>query len=180
MKAKGQLKCCSAGTVHRATGRKGHCGRPEPNRVRAGGLCAVSFARSSQNPFTPRRSSKCRGLSLLQEFFICGFPPSLPASCAAGHVAVGLRFVLASFRIGAFICGLAGPASGTWGEFSTPPPSTRLCLVQPCPSSPRPLPPGVKWRQLLLVRQNACFKLKQLPGVVAEMSSNELSPALGL
>ena len=29
------------------------------------------------------------------------------------------------------ICGLAGPASGTWGEFSTPPPSTRLCLVQP-------------------------------------------------
>ena len=26
----------------------------------------------------------------------------------------------------------------------------------------------------------ACFKLKQLPGVVAEMSSNELSPALGL
>ena len=57
--------------------------------------------------------------------------PSLPP----GVVCCRARRRWAPIRSGVVpnrgICGLAGPASGTWGEFSTPPPSTRLCLVQP-------------------------------------------------
>ena len=77
MKAKGQLKCCSAGTVHRATGRKGQCDRPEPNRVRAGVFCAVSLLGLLRILLHRGDQSECRGLSLLQEFFICGFASAI-------------------------------------------------------------------------------------------------------
>ena len=63
----------------------------------------ASWLRLLQIQLNSRRSSGAREIApIFLEFFIFGFPPSLPASCAAGHVAVGLRFVLASFRIGAF------------------------------------------------------------------------------
>ena len=142
MKARRAAQVLLSWDRHRATGRTGQCGRPEPNRVRAGLLCAVSFARSSQNPSTSRRSKQVpRSLPLAGVLHL--WFPSLPP----GVVCCRARRRWAPIRSGVVpnrgICGLAGPASGTWGGVSDSSSVHAALLSTALPSSPRSLPPGV-------------------------------------
>ena len=105
-------------------------GRPEAVQVRADFLCAAPGFVLSQIQFDSRRSSGAREIdSICLEFSIFGFPPSLPASCAVRHVAVGLRVVLGAWRFEAF-AGWPDQPVGVGGG-STPPSPTWLCLVKP-------------------------------------------------
>ena len=56
----------------------------------------ASWLRLLQIQLNSRRSSGAREIApIFLEFFIFGFPPSLPASCAVRHDAVGLRIARA-------------------------------------------------------------------------------------